>query len=393
MNDVVEAKRAALGILGGRRMERQVSTAEWGEIAAMAAAHRLEPLLHWRAQAGGWALPEHLAAAWATAHRSAALAALAQQAALRLAVERLTAAGIATVALKGVRLAWRDYPAPALRPMRDLDLLVSPHQALDGFAILAQAGFAPEPHDAAVLVEALASGHELPHQHHAALRVTIELHHRLTDPPGSRSYRVPQFDAAAVHARAEPLELGGARLACPAADDLLAHLVVHALYAHRLDCGPLVLADIHFLAADPTLDAARFRAQAEAGGWARGADLLLALTARWFGAVPLPFTTPPEAVLAAAEEALLADPAGRRQAELFAELSAARSPGALAGALARRFAPDRRVVTAEGAGQRTWQFWPRWAARRIGSAAASLAGSRTRREARQAAAVLRWLEP
>jgi len=118
--------------------------------------------------------------------------------------------------------------------------------------------------------------------------------------------------------------------------------------------------------------------------------LLLALTARWFGATPLSYTDPPEA---AAEEALLPDPQGRRQAELFAELAAARTPGRFARALTRRFAPARRVVAGEGGGRSRWRFWPRWAARRIGAAAASLGDSRSRREARQAAAVLRWLEP
>lgn len=388
-----ETKRTLLGLLGGRWPGREIGAAEWREMAAMVAPHRLEPVLHWRAEGSGWALPEDLAAAWAAAHRRAALAALVQQAALGLAIERLGAAQIPAVALKGVRLAWRDYPAPGLRPMRDLDLLVSPDMALDAFAILAEAGFAPETRDPAVLAEALAISHELPHQHHAKFGVTIELHHRLTDPPGSRGYRIPQLDAAAVFARAEPLELGGGRVACPAADDLLAHLVVHALYGHRLDCGPLALADIHFLAADPALDAARFRAQAEAGGWTRGADLLLALTARWFGALPLQFAAPPDAVIEAAEEALLPDPAGRRQAELFAELGAARRPGALAGALARRFVPARRVVADEGAGRGGGLFWPRWAARRIGAAVAGLASSRARREAGRAAAVLRWLEP
>ncbi|MCA1662354.1 MAG: nucleotidyltransferase family protein [Novosphingobium sp.] len=138
------AKRALLALLGGRWPEGGVSDAQWDAIAAMAAAHRLEPLLHWRAQQSQCALPAEIAAAWDGAHRGAALAALAQQAALRLAVERLGAAGVAAVALKGVRLAWRDYPAPGLRPMRDLDLLVPAARALDAAAVLAEAGFEPE---------------------------------------------------------------------------------------------------------------------------------------------------------------------------------------------------------------------------------------------------------
>ena len=87
------------------------------------------------------------------------------------------------------------------------------------------------------------------------------------------------------------LPIGGASVACPASQDLLAHLMVLALYGHRLDCGPLVLADIHFLLATREIDWGNFLGKAATQGWERGAALLLTLTARHFG--PQPYFLPP----------------------------------------------------------------------------------------------------
>lgn len=387
------AKRALLGMIGGR--EPPPGT-DWASVAAMAQAHRLEPLLAWRAATGCWAVPEAVIGEWETARRSAALHGLGYQAALRLAGERLDAAGIAWVALKGVALAWRDYPAPELRPMRDIDLLVARDDVLRAAEVLAAAGFVipatDAAADAAALEEALRLDKHLPPLEHAALGVTLELHHALSDPPERRSYRSPQLDPAAMLAGRGSAPIGGAAIPSPASEDLLAHLMVHALYGHRLDCGPLVLADIHFLLAARTIDWERFVAAARAQGWERGAALLLALTERHFGSQPHRLPAPPEAILAAAESALLADPATRDHAETLADLTAARSPAALLGALRRRLRPDSQVVANEGGGGSGWRFWPVWAVRRVGRLATRLGDRRAGHEARGAATVIRWLQ-
>jgi hypothetical protein len=179
---------------------------------------------------------------------------------------------------------------------------------------------------------------------------------------------------------------------CPAPQDLAAHLIVHALYGHRLDCGPLVLADLHFLGATTAIDWQRLRAEAEAQGWLRGADLLLALTARWFGRLPIDLAPPPHQVLAAAEDALLPDPAARGHAEAAADFAAARSPSAIARAIARRLAPDPDVIAREAHGWPAWAFWPIWAGRRLARLGLRLADHRASSEARSAAQVMRWLQ-
>ena len=385
-----EARQALLKLLGGNLPPAGVSGSAWPRIAALAAAQRLEPLLAWQADHGAWPVPYTIAAAWRAARRDAAIAALAQQAALRLALARLGEAGIAAVALKGVALAWRHYPEAALRPMRDIDLLVPEARAIEAFAVLAAAGFVPDTDDPATLSQALVDDHQLPAQYHHALRVTIELHHRLGDPPQRRGYRVPQIDPAGVLARAVAVECGGAMVPCPAPQDLATHLIVHALYGHRLDCGPLVLADLHFLALGDAVNWAALRNQAERDGWARGLDLVLALVERSFGSPPAPLAhVPPPAVLAAAEAALLLDPAARGQAEALSDFAAAQSALTLARAVLRRLIPDPQVVAQEGGGRPLWAFWPGWVVRRL---ARSFRQRGHAPEARAAAEVMRWIQ-
>lgn len=390
--DLFPAKRALLALLGGRWPDRGVSGPQWPDLMDMAAAHRLEPLLAWRVEREGWELPAGVAAAWQSARRKAGLAALAQQAALRLTFKRLHAAGIEAVALKGVPLVWRHYPEPGLRPMRDIDLLVSDVKACEAAAILTEAGFNPDVDDADSLTAAIADDHQLPAQTRADLGVTIELHHRLTDPPHRRGYWVPQLPPEAMLARSATVDCGGFAVRCPAPQDLAAHLIVHALYGHRLDCGPLVLADLHFLGVSGEVDWDRLRTDADVHGWLRGADLLLALTTRWFGPLSVAFEPPPDSVLVAAENSLLPDPAARGHSEVAADFAAARSSAAFVRALGRRLTPDPHVVADEGGGRPAWTFWPIWAGRRLAGLGRRLGDRRASSEARSAAQVMRWLQ-
>jgi hypothetical protein len=187
------------------------------------------------------------------------------QAALRLASRQLDRAGIAFVALKSPRLAWLCYPEAGLRPMRDLDLLVAVAEVERAAKVLNAAGFAMASGEAAI-AESLNSGKHLPPLWNPELAVEIVLHHRLTDLPGNHAYRVPQLDPGAALAGAETLRLAGISVPCPTPTELLAHLMIHALYGHRLDCGPLILADIHYLLATDPIDAETFHRRAKEGG-------------------------------------------------------------------------------------------------------------------------------
>ena len=386
-------KRTLLAMLGGTAPP-QLGGEAWDALDAMAQEHRLQPLLAWQFEraGGAWPAPEAIAQGWREARRLAGVLALAQGAALRLAADSLARAGIPFMVLKGPRLAWRCYPEPGLRPMRDLDLLV-PHDAvLRAADVLAAAGFS-HGRGEAVLAEALAEDKHLPAMAHAGLGVEVELHHRLSDLPGGHAYRVPQLDPAAALARREQVTLSGVILPAQPPADLLAHLMVHALYGHRLDCGPLVLADLHYLLATEPVDAGALRRLAEQGGWLRGAELLLALTRRYFGPQPLALgAEPPEEMLAAAEDALLQDLSRRRHAIMMSDLLAARSPAAFIAGVTKRLSPPEHVIAREGGGISRWRFWPVWALRRLGTLGRGMADRRASREAGRSAALMRWLQ-
>jgi hypothetical protein len=386
-------KRHLLAMLGGALPPR-LGEDDWQTIAAMAAQHRLGPLLAWQVarMAGDSFVPTPIAEAWQRERHAAAVLSLPLHRALREACSALDAADIPHVVLKGPRLAWRCYPEPALRPMRDLDVLVGERDALSARDVLEAADFEMQG-DEAVLAEALVADKHLPPFIHASLGVRLELHHRLSEPPGAHGYHVPQLDAAGELERREAVELAGMEVPCQSPTDLLAHLIVHALYGHRLDCGPLVLADIHFLLAKEVIDQEAFRRTARDGGWARGAALLLALTERYFGPEPvrLEQDMPPQ-VLAAAEEALLQDFQKRDHIIAMTDLLAAGSASALAGTIAGRLRPAAHVVAREGRGAPMWRFWPRWALGRLARLGGRLLDRRAAREGRQTAALLRWLQ-
>lgn len=395
MSGLLPLKHTLLGMLGGLpdMVPQWPDAAGWDALDAMAAQHRLRPLLLHRARAAGdWPVPPEVLARWAGANRDAALASLRYKAALGDLVRILGDAGITFLALKGARLAWRDYPAPGLRPLRDLDLLVAEGEVERAFAVLEAAGLVMDGGDEAAHAEALEHDKHLPPLWHARREVTVELHHRLTDPPARHGYHMPQIDPATVIARAEP---GADGVLFPAADDMLAHLIIHALYNHRLDCGPLVLADLHFLIRTGGIDWTRFWQGAAAQQWTRGAMLLLALTERHFGphGAPLPAgeAPPPAAVLAAAEEALLQDFDTRDHAEAVADIFAARSAGALLATLAGRLRPSRQAQAKEEAAGESGT-WLGWLARRLSRSWGRIGNARANREARQAAAMLRWIQ-
>jgi hypothetical protein len=163
------------------------------------------------------------------------------------AVEVLDAAGIRTMALKGVPLALTIYAAPSLRPMADVDLLVDPDRAADAVAALAARGWTIEWE---LVDDFVARKSEVPCRSpdgHAVL----DLHWRLV-PWVGRSWAAR--DPAVWH-DATPLAVHGHVTLAPAAHDLLLHVILHA-FRSGWACVPRWVADVTLLvrSATSTLD-------------------------------------------------------------------------------------------------------------------------------------------
>ena len=317
-----DTARLLLALVFGTPGE-ELAGADWGEIDRLANMHRLRPWLAERWSGTALPIPSRLLETWQDSRRLAAMAALGQRADLIAATKLLDEAGITSVALKGPWFAWYAYPAPALRPMNDIDLLVAPEHAVRAYELLQQAGFARTRAFAQGLEETLAHDKHLP-QLTSANRTVVELHVRPWPGPSPRQRDF--VGRARRMADGDPVQY-------PAANDLFAHLVIHAAVQGRFDCGALALLDLEMLLRTETLDWPQLLAEAEAEGWLRHAALLLALVERWLRAGLVEQTgcklrVPPE-VLDTAERLMVQDLQTCREAAFLANVAEAAASGGL----------------------------------------------------------------
>ena len=365
-----------------------LSPEDWLALDSMAAEHRLQPLLHYRL-AEDQRVPAELRKAWHQAYRQTAMIALVQQADLAAACQLLEARGMAPLALKGAWLARHAYPHPALRPMRDIDLLVAQEDVLPAFAALQEAGYVQPGAAEMTLEESVRLDKHLPPLL-SPRGTVIELHHRLWEPDGRLDHASPKIDEMAVMARA--VQNGGIRHPAPA--DMLIHLIVHAVYSHRLDCGPLVLPDIAWLLARETIDWTAFWQQGAAAGWRDGARLVLDLVTRYCPEAQIEFTpqagpAAPEALLAAAPDLFLHSLDRRTSARVAA--STLKDGPARLRALVKGERKTRdgqgavRNMDSEG-GKLGWALSRTWRTLR------DLSHGQVRAQSRQLAELSRWLD-
>ncbi|MFN3516814.1 MAG: nucleotidyltransferase family protein [Novosphingobium sp.] len=387
--DLPELRRVLLGLTGPDSPVPDLSAADWAELDRIAAQHRLQPLLH-SLHRGKTGVPAAIAATWQAAHRFHAMQAMVQRAELAETCAILADEGIPAVALKGAWLAAQAYPDPALRPMRDIDLLVPQADIIRAFERLLAAGYRQAGPAELTLAETVRIDKHMPPL--AAPRGTmIELHHRLWERDGRLDHASPNSSEIDVLARAIREEDG---ISYPAAEDLLGHVIVHAVYSHRLDVGPLVLCDVEHLLRAAPVDWTRFWAAAAANRWREGARLVLELVDRYRPGVAIDFSAdagppaPPE-LLRAAPDLLLQDLATRASAGLAAKTIKQGPAG-----LAERITGRRKVVgeaavtrAATGPGGRLG-----WAGSRALRSLRELARADVRRQSRQLAALSQWLD-
>lgn len=362
--------------------------ADWQQLDLIAAQHRLQPQLFVRHRDNPL-VPEAVRIGWQAAHRLSAMTAMAQRAELAETFALLEGRGFAPIVLKGGWLAAHAYADPAERPLRDLDLLVEPEHVLAAFDALLAAGYvearSPEmsPADALRLDK-----HMVPLL--APRGTVVELHHRLWERDGRLDHATPAGQDDAIRARAIIAADG---LRYPAPPDMLAHLIVHAVYSHRLDCGPLVLSDIDRLLRVSEIDWAAFWADAAAQGWRDGARFLLGLAARYMPGSGIDFTAdqgppPPPHLIDAAPDLLLQDLDARRSAG-FAAATIRHGRSRLLARLTRQ-----RGVAGEAPADLPGGSagLASWAASRLAGSVRDLARRDVRLQARRLADLSTWLD-
>lgn len=288
---------------------------EWLAIDEMALQHRLQPLLY-SAITSAVPVPTSIRVNWESAIRRTAIEVMAQRAEMADIVCKLRREGIETIALKGCWLGSYAWPAPEMRPMRDIDLMVTQRaQAEVAWDIVREGGW-----ELGKPYEGAADGKELP-ELISPEGIALEIHRALWEDKQEAHRPMPKSDPAMLHRlKREDADDPALYLS---EEDMFAHLVIHAAYSHWLDAGPLVLGDIDFLLQRWTPDWSQLWERAEREEWSRGAALMLALVDRWwragtFAASQCPHPAPEE-IVEAAPDLLLQDLDHRRASRLVAE--------------------------------------------------------------------------
>lgn len=259
---------------------------DWERLVAGAASHGVAGLVRRTIVGRGWEreLPP---AAWRALRERAYADAGHNLRAYKTLAEVLALAPPATslVVLKGAALGPSLYPAPALRPLTDVDLLAPP-AVVDALRVALEArGYRRQPAMAPELASAL--------DPHVALvggpagAVAVELHWGLV--AGHADWRAAPLTWfwEQTEPWAPPPAIAGAvgaRQLSPTA--ALLYQAAHLVLQHGHDPARLIwLYDLHLLAGHPRLDWPELCAQAHALGWGPALRAALEQAERCFGTI------------------------------------------------------------------------------------------------------------
>lgn len=376
-----------------------LSRDDWASMSKIVRQHRLGPMLDYRLCERGlnWPIPEAIRTEWAQAARQAAMRTLRIQATLVQIAECLSPMGIEFLVLKGGWLAWHAYPKPGLRPMRDLDLLVEPDTALRVHSALVGIGFKCDA-DEPALEHSLRHGKHLPPILSPIHGINIEIHTRLYHAGSSAS-----DGAEAMAGRVERKiahRLGGFDIGYLSPTDSLLHLIVHAVYDHHFDNGPVVFDDIAFILATQNIDWSLFWNLAEQNGWTNGCALAFGLAEHQHGSQPVmwPEAAPvrvPSEILVRAQQLCLQDWNVRGTTHFFGDVLQSPDLASRLSRLGGRLLVPRIVLSnMSGLSLNSpflWLTYPVWLARSVGKGMAYTFSRSAQSNAARLSGITDWL--
>jgi hypothetical protein len=200
----------------------------WARLTQRACAHGIAPLLYHTVQRMGLTgvLPPATLEVWRRVSYATAVTQTLFSQALQRVLQALQDHGIAVIVLKGAALAETVYPSPAVRPMRDVDLLVRAEAlsrvegTLVALGYRLTAGTRPK------------AWWRAQHYHWAFRQpepppfdVPLEVHWHIERP--SRPFTIAIED---LWQRAMPATIAGVNTRILAPEDLLMHLCLHACH-------------------------------------------------------------------------------------------------------------------------------------------------------------------
>lgn len=375
---------------------RLLDSAGWDSLAKSAKDKRLAALV---LRAAGIAdarklLPLAAAARLEAARHWHSIYALKQIAAVKRLIGVLGEGGFDPVLLKGFGLAHGVYPDPALRPLRDVDVLLSAEEAARAQDLLVgNAHYRVAPWAGSYGLE---FGHQLPEIQDIDFELTIEVHHRIN----ARNWAQEPMLLELIRSEAVPLSLMGIDVRVPSPRANFLHLLEHATLHHAFENGPLILADLHFLAARSNLDWDWIEAEASRMGLARALSLMATvawqLGGRWMPERLVEMAEVGAANLAAARSAMLQDREQSEQNKLLRRLEAEGS-GATGwrAALSRVLNPNpyqlSKIAGCRPDQLRRWLWYPVWLAQKGRRFIAASTNDASLVAARREADMVSWL--
>ena len=378
----------------------QMSPGDWCELAALARDHRLEPALHYyrpiHAKAGKF--PEELAQEWSQAFRNSAIRGLQI---VRVTNDLKTIFGGISMpffALKGAWLTKSVYTHPAIRPMRDLDILVPPERALSSYELLLRSGFHRLSGDNTPVEHAMKNHKHLPALVHSQTGILLELHTMLIHSE-NRKLAPARLTAANIFFRMRSTDTPNIEHSIFLDTEInLIHLVVHAFEDHLLDNGPVIILDVREVLKESKIDWLYFWSLAESGDWTNACYVIFDFVDRYHGPQPIDWPTvhrqpTPEDVLDATAQLCVQPFARRAENALKASIARSEAGGGIFALLARRLVPARHILASEGRmppqSHWLWTAYPKWLLRR--GVHYTLGAYRRRQEPNLQKTVITWI--
>ena len=325
---------------------------EWQSIMAMAREHRMEPLLHWRLEHehSDLAIPGKIRHELANQYRESAIASLMLRSGLIQTHRLLEERNIPHLGLKGAYLAFFSYPHPALRPLRDLDILVPREQAIEAYETLIKGGLTHHEEFRGDPKAALEVKKHLPPLLIPDSSLWIELHSKLSD---EEQDDLKQAELV-IHdrwKRAVKCKIAQEEIAFLSPTDTLLHLIIHAVYDHKFSNGPLTISDLFYLIRNERIDWPLFWTCAEAQDVTRGCILALRMTEHFYGKMDIDWgkadSSSVDKVLQQASRLTLRDSAAQGFSNLKSARMGEETFRGKAGVYMNRLFPSKPVIASQ----------------------------------------------
>lgn len=340
---------------------------DWQALMLMLRQQRLAPLLHWQlARAHAHLnIPLEVKTDLAATYKKATLRSLMLQREILLLHQILHKANIPYVALKGSYLAFHAYPHPALRALRDVDILVPKDRALEAYQRLLDGGLTRISHYRGNLEATMSLSNHLPPLRTASGQINIELHSRLFDYERDGIAQLDPSEMSEFWKRCIQIPLANQAITFQSPTDLLQHLIEHAVYHHKFDNGPLLLSDLAYLINTQPIDWPLFWEMANNGRQTRGCMLALKLAQRYWAVEGISWPPGYENIDALMDEPInaaallmLREPSNRSDISLHNEIGRAEGVAAKIHVVLRKvFPPKAKIAANYPVSQDNWRIY------------------------------------